>query len=104
MHREPAFDYHRVFYRGTRGDTLDYSATTDGREVVHQEGDVRSVIALSWAADTLVCTIRIEGPWGGATNLIRYRLLDGGRTLEARESYLGPHVSYDNVWVFARRD
>ncbi len=46
----------------------------------------------------------VEAPWGAATDLVRYWLADGGRTLRAREVLRGARVSYDNDWVFERRD
>ncbi len=103
-HREPAYRFHRVFFRGVAGDTLDYAGTTDGRESVIGEGEVRSTATLGWSGDTLVFAVRMEAPWGAATNVVRYALRDGGRTLEARETFRGARVSYDNVWVFERRE
>ena len=103
-HREPAFRFQRVFHRGPQSDTLVLVLTTDGREHATSESEVRSVATLSWEGDTLVFRDRMEAPWGAATDVVRYWLEDSGRTLEARETFRGARVSYDNVWVFERRD
>lgn len=33
-------------------------------------------------------------------NVVRYGLSEDGKTYTATESFLGPIVKYDNVWVF----
>jgi hypothetical protein len=65
-------------------------------------GDQRRFSRLTWDADTLVFTTRIESPAGQSLNVVRYTLTDAGRTLEARERFHGPNMSYDNYWVFTR--
>ena len=35
-----------------------------------------------------------------ATNKVVYHLSDDGRKLTATESFRGPRLKYDNVWVF----
>lgn len=35
-------------------------------------------------------------------NVVRYSLLDDGRTLHAEERYRSRELDYDNVWVLAR--
>ncbi len=62
--------------------------------------------------------LRLETRWSGdggghlisnagaegeeATNLVRYRLEEGGAVLGAEEVFRGPEQSYDNRWVFTR--
>ena len=57
---------------------------------------------LAWEGDVLVLHERLTAPQGEATNTVHYWLLDAGQTLEARESFRGPRLQYDNLWVFAK--
>ncbi len=99
-HREPEFSFRRVFIRQGESHVLEYRLSSDGKDVADaKEG---SVSRLSWDGDVLVYLTTYTTPRGTATNTVRYRLLDGGKTLEARESFRGPRVSYDNTWVFER--
>lgn len=55
-----------------------------------------------WEGDTLVFTTRIVESGGESINIVRYRLLNAGRLLQAQERFRGPQLSYDNLWVLAR--
>ena len=48
-------------------------------------------------------TVLIDGPRGTISNVVRYELLDEGRTLRAVEDVGGAAPSHHNVWMFARR-
>ncbi len=102
-HKDPVFHFDRKFSSGGQHDTLVWELKTDGAEVVRVDGEQRVTSSLSWAGDTLVFLTRIVAPRGEATNTVRYTLEDGGRTLRAAESFRGPRLSYDNVWVLAKR-
>ncbi len=102
-HREPQFRFHRVWVYGGQEDTLSWERKTDGIEVAGNDGQMRTFSRLFWEGDTLVFVTRFVTPRGEATNTVRYRLKDGGRTLEAAESFRGPRVSYDNLWVLEKR-
>jgi hypothetical protein len=97
------FAFRRVFVAGGREDRSGYDLTLDGRETTVAEGPITRRSTLAWDGDVLVLSERVSAPQGEATNTVRYRLLDAGKTLEARESFRGPKLQYDNVWVFERR-
>ncbi len=98
-HREPAFELKRTFLRAGKPDSVRFALTTDGAEKVQVEGPVTWRMRLTWEDGALVARMTGKAPQGEATNVVRYRLLDGGRTLEARESFRGPNLQYDNVWI-----
>jgi hypothetical protein len=102
-HRDPVFEFDRVFTRAGKDDKGGYSLFTDGSEKVTVEGAMTTRSKMAWETGLLVLRERIEAAQGHATNTVHYRLLDGGRTLEARESFRGPRLQYDNVWVLERR-
>ncbi len=103
QHRDPQFRFHRVFVSGGQDDTLTWQLKTDGVEVAGENGQMRTFSRLFWEGDTLVFVTRFVSPRGEATNTVRYRLKDGGRTLEAHEVFRGPRFSYDNLWVLEKR-
>lgn len=74
--------------------------------ITHREPTFRfqRTFQLGVREDTLVFRDHLTAPWGAANDAVRYRLLDGGRTLEARESVRGARVSYDDRWVFEKRN
>lgn len=92
----------RVFVTGGKEDRGGYELRLDGTEKTTTEGPITRHARLAWEADSLVLHERLTAPQGEATNTVHYRLLDGGRTLEARESFRGPRMQYDNVWVFVK--
>lgn len=102
VHRGSLFRFHRSFVESGQEDTLSWELKTDGAEVTSQEGAQRVISRLYWEGDTLVFITRFVAPRGAATNTVRYRLKDRGRALEATESFRGPRLSYDNLWVFVR--
>ena len=103
-HREPDFSFDRTFVVGGKESKTTYRLTTDGKESASQNGDQQHFSTLSWDGDVLVYFTRIVAPQGEATNTVRYRLRDGGRVLEAAESFRGPKLSYDNLWVLDKKD
>jgi hypothetical protein len=103
VHKEPSFHFERVFFIHGREDTLQYDLSTTGEPKTTQEGRFTDVSKLYWDGDTPVLENRITGPQGEATNTVRYRLLDGGKTLEAEEHFRGPRHQHDNQWVFDRK-
>jgi hypothetical protein len=102
-HREPLFKFHRTFTLGGKEDILSYELPTDGKEATGQEGEVKTFSKLYWEGDTLVYSTRLIAPWGEATNIVHYRLLDNGRLLQAEEQFRGRRLSYDNLWVFEKK-
>jgi hypothetical protein len=103
-HRDSLFSVHREFTQGGSPDTLDFALKTDGREVEGNEDGMPTRSSLRWDGDSLVYLTIYKTPRGEARNTVIYRLLDGGKTFRAEESFHGPRLSYDNVWVFAKED
>jgi hypothetical protein len=58
---------------------------------------------MEWQGGSLLLTVLIDGPRGTISNVVRYELLDGGRTLRAVEDVGGAAPSHHNVWMFGRR-
>jgi hypothetical protein len=92
----------RVFIRAGKEDRLSYELLLSGAEKATADGPMVRRSHLEWEGEALVLRERVTAPQGEATNTVHYRLLDGGKTLEARESFRGPRLQYDNVWVFER--
>jgi hypothetical protein len=104
-HREPAFRFSRTFVENGKEDTVAYELTTDGREKVVREPGRTTTSRMSWDGDTLVLDERIVLANGrAATNVVRYSLQDGGRTLVAEEKFRAPFHKHDNLWVAERKN
>lgn len=102
-HRDPAFHFSRVFVVGGNKDALSYDLTTDGKEKVVKEPGRTTTSRLTWDGDVLVLDERIVLKDGReATNVVRYSLQDGGRTLIAEEKFRGPFRKHDNLWIADR--
>lgn len=102
-HKEPNFHFSRIFVvRGLGSNTFSYELTTDGKEVVKQEGEETRYSRIYWDNDVLVYDVRIVTKKGEATNKVRYSLIDGGKTFVAEEQFRSPKQSYDNLWVLER--
>ncbi len=102
-HSGSRFAFFRRSVVAGQHDTLSWTLTPDGPEDTSSEGARRSFSRLRWSGATLVLEVRIETPRGEAGDTVRYRLLEGGRVLEAQERFRAPRLRYDNRWVFARR-
>jgi hypothetical protein len=103
-HREPVFRFSRVFVAGGQEDALSYELTTDGTEKIDQGPGRTKTSRLSWDGDVLVLderTVLADGR--AATNVVRYSLRDGGRTLVAEEKFRAPVHQHDNIWVAGRK-
>jgi len=98
------FSVHREFTQAGKPEPLDFALKTDGREVEGNEDGMPTRSSLRWDGDSLVYLTIYKTPRGEARNTVIYRLLDGGKIFRAEESFHGPRLSYDNVWVFAKGD
>ncbi len=99
-HKEPAFHLSRTFMSNGKEDTWGIDLTTDGKEVV-QQGTGETVRArLSWDGNDLVFDSKIILKDREASNIVKYHLSEDGKTFTATESFRGPRLKYDNVWVF----
>ena len=103
-HQEPQFRFSRVFLAGGREDSTSYALTTDGKEKIENGPGRTTSSRLYWDGDVLVLDERIVLKDGRqATNVVRYSLQEGGRTLVAEEKFRGPIRKYDNHWVADRK-
>ena len=103
-HAEPAFSFRRAFMRGGESEVVEFTLITDGREVAGSEDGMPTRSSLTWSGESLLYLVVYKAPRGEARNTVKYTLADGGRTLRAEESFRGPRLSYDNVWVFTKAD
>lgn len=101
-HREPAFSAHRELTIAGKPETLDFSYPTDGSEIEGTDQGMPTVSSLRWEGGTLVYLTIYKTNRGEARNLVKYSLLDGGKTLRAEESFRGPRLQYINVWIFGK--
>jgi len=99
-HKEPNFHLTRTHVYDGKPDTWSIDLTTDGKEVVQQEGDQTLQVRLYWEKNQLVFDSKIILKDREATNIVRYQLSEDGETFTALESFRGPRLKYDNVWVF----
>jgi len=102
-HREPAFSFLRTFVDKTGSSTVSFMLYTDGKEVAGTEDGMPTRQILTWSGETLVFLTIYQSPRGEARNTVRYSLADDGKTLRAEESFHGPRLTYENVWVFTKR-
>lgn len=102
-HHDPVFKFHRTFTTGGKDDNFLYELTTNGKEIVGEEGNRKLYSRLYWDGDALVYATRIVLPQGEATNVVHYRLLANGRELHVKERFRGPKLSYDNLWVLDKQ-
>jgi hypothetical protein len=93
-----------VFIVSGKEDAVSYALTTDGKEKIDKEPGRTTTSRLYWDGDVLVFDERIVLTDGReATNVVRYSLRDGGRTLVAEEKFRGPFRKHDNLWAADRK-
>jgi hypothetical protein len=102
-HRDSQFRLVRTLIMRGERDTLSIGFTTDGSpfELVRRGYEVRG--RAYWEGDALAFDTTLARDGEQATNAVRYRLSDNGRTLTAEERFRGRDLSYDNVWVLDRQ-
>ncbi len=103
QHRDPSFGFTRTFVIKTKPIDTSFAIQTDGREVVNSNRGLTSRARMEWQGSSLLLTVLIDGPRGTISNVVRYELLDEGRTLRAVEDVGGAAPRHHNVWMFARR-
>jgi hypothetical protein len=105
VHDEASFSFHRTFVVKGQPNEVSYEVTTDGRQhrSTSRSGGI-TLATMSWEQAALVLRQRITDPKvGELSNVVRYELLDAGRTLQATEDFEGAGRSHHNVWIFRRR-
>lgn len=103
-HHEPSFKLTRTHYAAGTADTFSISLTTAGREIALKHHDVSINARLYWDGEELVFDSRLVRDGEEATNVVRYRLADEGATFIAEERFSSERLSYENLWVFDRRE
>lgn len=101
-HRGPQFRLSRTWTAGGASDTFSLALTigAEPEPVPHQDTVIYP--ALHWDGEDLVFPTRIVRGESVATNLVRYRLADGGATLVADEQLRSDSLNYANHWVLRR--
>ncbi len=99
-HTEPRFHYEATFDAGGAAVKYAFDRMTDGHPVPAADGEVST---LAWDGDALIALDRIGRHGAEVTMSWRYRLVDGGRRLEALEQRQGSGHAQENLWVFDRR-
>jgi hypothetical protein len=100
VHKEPIFHLSRTFLQAGQEDVWSIDLTTDGQEVVREEQTETFRGRLFWDGQDLILNSTISLKDRTAANTVRYHLSEDGLTLTATESFRGPRLKYDNVWVF----
>jgi hypothetical protein len=103
QHREPSFGFSRTFVLKSMPIDTAFEIQTDGREVANSNRGIVSRSRMEWQGTSLLLTVLIDGPRGQVSNVVRYELLDGGKTLRAVEDVGGAAPAHHNVWIFGRR-
>ena len=101
-HQDPIFKLTRTHTWGERSDTLSFEVTTDGKEHHQKEGEYESWARMTWLGEELVLDMKMEFRGEQGTNVVHYRLTDGGKTFVAAEWYHMPSKQNHNLWVFDR--
>ncbi|MGH7694016.1 MAG: hypothetical protein ACRENH_03500 [Gemmatimonadaceae bacterium] len=101
-HRDPHFQLWRKFVLRGEAHIVDLGLDARGQAIESRVGKQRRVSCLTWEEDTLVFTTHMYASGGVSTNIVRYTLEQDGEVLQARESFRGPALSYENFWVFER--
>lgn len=99
-HKDPVFHLSRTFIKGGQEDTWTIDLITNGTEVVQEEKTETFRGRLSWKESDLVLDSTITVGSRTAVNTVTYHLSNEGRTLTTTESFRGPRLKYDNIWVF----
>jgi len=98
-HRDPVFRISRTHVARERRDTFTLDLTTDGQTVLADRGSLRLRSSAHWEGNTLVFDTSFTRSGEDATNVVRYDLVDNGRSLIAEESFRSRSMNYNNVWV-----
>src|SRR5262249_34009660 len=84
-HREPRFHLSRTHIVGGNSDTFSIDLTTDGEEVVRNQGDLEVRARVYWEGETLAFDSRLARGDEQATNVVRYSLANQGQAFIAEE-------------------
>lgn len=103
-HREPHWRLERTHVFGGSSDTFTLELTTDGKPVTFTHRGFEVHARLYWDGETLVFDSTLSHEGHVATNVVRYKLADGGRTFIAEERMQSEQETHDNFWFFEKSD
>jgi hypothetical protein len=101
-HREPAFRMVRISVTDGETDEFSIDPRTDGSETSKSEPGSVAPALMHWDGSRLVYQTVILTNNRTASGIARYELADDGNSLTARESFRGPVLKVDDVWVFEK--
>ena len=99
-HTETHFKLTRTHTWGERSDTISFEVPIDGEEHHRKVRDFETWSRMYWLGHELVLDQRIAYRGEEGTNVVHYRLEDGGKYLVAAEWYHMPERHHHNLWVF----
>jgi len=102
-HREPRFHLERTHVVGETRDEFQIDLTTDGRVTHSTHGGMHIESRAFWDGDVLVFDSLVTVGGEKGTNVVRYEIADGGKSLIARERVEFQSQSHSNLWVFDRQ-
>jgi len=76
--------------------------TTEGKEHYQKDGEFESWARMTWMGEELVLDMKLAYRGEQGTNVVHYRLAEGGKTFIAAEWYHMPSRQHHNYWVFDR--
>jgi nuclear transport factor 2 (NTF2) superfamily protein len=101
-HYDGRFKLTRTHVWDGRWDTLSFEFPTDGEEHYKKSGQSESWTRMFWVGEELVLDMKLAYGGEQGTNVVHYRLADGGKTFVAAEWSHMPRKQHHNLWVFDR--
>ena len=101
-HDEPDFFLTRTLVMAGVEDTFSIHLRTDGKTVETQHRGMDIKAQLRWEENTLIFDSVILRDDDEATNVVRYRLEDDGKTFIAEEKFTSAEINYKNIWVLEK--
>ena len=101
-HQEPRFKLTRTHTWGEKSETLTFEFTTDGKEHYQKDGEMETWSRVTWMGEELVLDMKVAYGGEQGTNVVHYRLADGGNRFIAVEWYHMPSSQHHNYWTFDR--
>lgn len=100
-HREPVFILSRIHFVDNDPRELTLELTTDNKETIVDDPDLKLRSRLCWHGQTLVFHSSVTREGNEGINIVRYRLANDD-TLIAEETFRSQSLNYDNTWVMER--
>jgi hypothetical protein len=102
-HRDPKFSLSRTHTWGEESDAWIFDSTTDGKEHYQKDGEFESWSRLTWMGEELILEMKVVYGGEEGTNVVHYRLAEGGKTFVAAEWFHLPSHQHHNLWIFDRK-